>query len=196
VHATAGLSLFVPDGRSGLEAAFGQVDFGPRVRRQRCSFHVLRTVGKAVQGERGMTREQRQARRREVLQAAATIWEPLDRGTVRQRYTTLCATWRAREPKAVAALTRAFEDTLAYLDVRTWAHERSEEWAVRYLRTTSALERVNRALRQKARQVGAFHAEHGLLAAIVLVAVHRGLTAPESPTDLWTEVLEARLVAA
>jgi transposase-like protein len=196
LSAAAGLSLFVHDGSSGLEAAFGPVDFGPGVRRQRCIFHVLRTVGKEVQGERGMTREQRQARRRDVSQDAAAIWEPLDRGAVRERYRTFCTHWRAQEPKAVAALERAFELTLAYLDVRGWAREQGEDWAVRYLRTTSALERVNRALRQKARQVGAFHAERGLTAAIVLVAVHRGLTQPEPPTDLWTEVLEAGLVAA
>jgi transposase-like protein len=130
------------------------------------------------------------------LQDAAAIWEPLDRGAVRERYRAFCTRWRAPEPKAVAALERAFELTLAYLEVRGWARERGEPWAVRYLRTTSALERVNRALRQKARQVGAFHAERGLTAAIVLVAVHRGLTQPEPPTDLWTEVLEAGLVAA
>jgi transposase-like protein len=67
---------------------------------------------------------------------------------------------------------------------------------VRYLRTTSALARVNRALRQKARQVGAFQAERGLTAAVVLVAVHRGLTSPTPPADLWTEVFETGLVAA
>jgi hypothetical protein len=196
LSAAAGFLLFVHDGSSGLEAAFGQVDFGPGVRRQRCIFHVLRTMGQALQGERGRTREQRHARRRALLQEAAALWEPLDRDTVRQRYRAFCTRWRVREPKAVAALARAWEGTLAYLAVRAWAREVGQAWDVRYLRTTSALERVNRALRQKARQVGAFHAERGLTAALVLVAVHRGLTQPEPPTDLWTEVLEAGLVAA
>jgi transposase-like protein len=196
LNAAAGLTLFVHDGSSGLEAAFGLVDFGPAVLRQRCIFHVLRTVRKETHGERGMSREQRQARRQDVLRAAAAIWEPTDRATVRRRYEAFCAAWRAREPAAVAALERAFEATLAYLEARARGREWGEEWAVRYLRTTSALERVNRALRQKARQVGTFQAERGLLAAVVLVLVHLGLTSPEPATELWTEVLEAGLLAA
>ena len=79
---------------------------------------------------------------------------------------------------------------------RERGREWGEAWAGRYLRTTSALERVNRALRQKARQVGTFQAERGLLAAVVLVLVHHGLTSPEPAADLWTEVLEAGLLAA
>jgi len=196
LRAAAGLTLFVHDGSSGLEAAFGQVAFGPAVLRQRCLFHVLRTVRDEVQGERAMSREQRRAHRREVLREAAAIWEPRDRAAVRQRYGAFCARWHRAEPTAVAALERAFEATLAYLEVRTWAREWGQDWDVRYLRTTSALERVNRALRQKARQVGAFQAERGLTAAVVLVAAHRGLTSPAPPGDLWTEVLEAALVAA
>lgn len=196
VSAAAGLTLFVHDGSSGLEAAFGLVDFGPGVLRQRCIFHVLRTVRKEVHGERGMSREQRQARRQEVLRAAAAIWEPTDRAAVRQRYQAFCAAWRAPEPDAVAALERAFEATLAYLAARERGREWGEEWAVRYLRTTSALERVNRALRQKARQVGTFQAERGLQAAVVLVLVHHGLILPAPPAELWTEVLEAGLLAA
>ena len=58
-----------------------------------------------------------------------------------------------------------------------------------------ALERVNRALRQKARQVGTFHAARGLTAAVVLVIVHRGVTMPTRPQALWAEGLEAGLLA-
>ena len=196
LHAAAGLTLFVHDGSGGLEAAFGQVDFGPQVLRQRCIFHVLRTVREQVRGDRGMSREQRQARRREVLREAATIWEPTDRGAVRRRYQAFCARWREREPAAVAALERGFEATLAYLEARARGREWGQEWAVGYLRTTSALERLNRAFRQKARQVGTFQAERGLTAAVVLVLIHRGRVTPTPPTDLWTEVLEAGLLAA
>jgi hypothetical protein len=196
LHAAAGLTLFVHDGSSGLEAAFGQVDFGPAVLRQRCVFQVLRTVREQVRGERGMSREDRQARRREVLQAAAAIWRGRDRAGVRQAYEAFCCRWREQEPAAVAALERAFEATLAYLDARARGREWGQEWPVEYLRTTSALERLNRALRQKARQVGTFQAAHGLAAAVVLVLYHRGLTTPAPPADLWTEVLEAGLLAA
>jgi Transposase, Mutator family len=43
LHSTAGFTLFVHDGSSGLEAALGLVDFGPGVLRQRCVFHTIRT---------------------------------------------------------------------------------------------------------------------------------------------------------
>jgi hypothetical protein len=62
--------------------------------------------------------------------------------------------------------------------------------------TTSALERANRALRQKARQAGVFHSERGLVAALALVIAHRRLGPGAEPDDLWTEVLEAGLLAA
>src|SRR5262249_48725543 len=84
-----------PGGGSGLEAALGQVDFGPQVLRQRCVFHVLRSVREHIRGEPGMSREQRQARRREVLQAAVAIWRGGDRARVRQAYQAFCERWRA-----------------------------------------------------------------------------------------------------
>jgi transposase-like protein len=196
LRAEAGLTLLVSDGSSGLEAAFGQVDFGPGVLRQRCIFHVLRTLRKDVRGERGMNREEKQARRQEVLQAATAIWQPKDPTAVRWAYQAFCRIWRAREPEAVAALERVFDATLAYLEARARAREQGAVWPVECLRTTSVLERVNRALRQKARQVGTFQSERGLTAAVVLVGVHRGLTTPAGPGALWTEVLEAGLLAA
>ena len=64
------------------------------------------------------------------------------------------------------------------------------------LRTTSPLERLNRILRQKARQVGTFQSADGLTAAVVLVLVHHGATVLTPADDLWTEVLEAGLLAA
>jgi transposase-like protein len=195
-RADTGLTLFVSDGSSGLEAAFGLVDCGPGVLRQRCIFHVLRTVRQEVRGERGMTREDKRARRREVLQAATAIWQARDPTVVRRAATAFGQAWREREPAAVAALERVFDATLAYLEARARGRERGEDWAVAYLRTTSALERVNRALRQKARQVGTFQAARGLTAAVVLVLVHRGLTTPTRPQALWTEVLEAGLLVA
>ena len=115
---------------------------------------------------------------------------------MRQAYQAFCACWREREPAAVAALERAFEATLAYLDARARGREWGQDWPVAYLRTTSALERLNRAFRQKARQVGTFQAERGLTAAVVLVLLHRDRALPTPPTDLWTEVLEAGLLAA
>jgi hypothetical protein len=43
LRADAGLELFLYDGSGGLDAALGQVHFGPDVLRQRCVFHTIRT---------------------------------------------------------------------------------------------------------------------------------------------------------
>jgi putative transposase len=195
LRADAGLELFIHDGSAGLEAAFGLVSFGPGVLRQRCIFHVLQNVRDAVRGV-GLSRQAKRERRRAVLQAAAPIWQATDRDTVRQRWQAFREQWEAEEPEAVAVITRVWEQTLAYLAVLEHARERGESWAPQDLRTTSALERVNRALRQKARQVGTFQSATGLTAAIALVLAHRGLGRDRLPTDLWTEVLEAGLLAS
>jgi hypothetical protein len=194
LRADAGLELFIHDGSAGLEAAFGLVSFGPGVRRQRCIFHVLQNVRDAVRGV-GLSRQAKRERRRAVLQAAAPIWQATDRDTVRQRWQAFREQWSAEEPEAVAVIARVWEGTLAYLAVLEHARERGEAWAPQYLRTTSALERVNRALRQKARQVGTFQSATGLTAALALVLAHRGLGRDPLHTDLWTELLEAGLLA-
>jgi transposase-like protein len=196
LRAEAGLALFVHDGSSGLEQAFGLVDFGPGVLRQRCVFHVLRNLRDAVRGEPGMAREQKRARRREVLRDAAAIWQATDRTAVYRRWREFAAKWAPGEPAVVAKLQEVWPQTLAYLDALAYGRERGEPWAARDLRTTSALERVNRALRQKTRQVGVFQAELGLLAGLALVSVHRDLGLDTGSHDLWTEVLEAGLLAA
>jgi transposase-like protein len=191
----AGLTLFIHDGSAGLEQAFGLVDFGPGVLHQRCIFHVLRNVRDAVQGEPGMKREAKQAHRRAVVQAAAHIWQATDRATVQQRWRAFQTAWAEREPGVVAKLRVVWPHTLAYLEALERARERGDIWLASDLRTTSALERVNRALRQKTRQVGVFQAEAGLLAAIALVLAHRQLGLNPTPPDLWTEVVEAGLLA-
>ena len=196
LRAEAGFTLFVHDGSSGLEAALGEVAFGPGVLRQRCVFHVLKNVRDHVRGEPGMSREAKRARRREVLQAAAPIGTATDRATVQRRWRAFRDQWAAREPEAVAALARSYAATLAYLAALERGRERGEEWQARYLRTTSALERANRALRQKVRQVGMFHAQRGLTAAVALVIAHRGLSLESAAVDHWTDVVEAVLHAA
>ena len=196
LRSDTGFTLFVHDGGSGLEAALNEVSFGPAILRQRCVFHVLRTVRDAVRGVPGQTREAKRARRREVLAAARTIWDTTERDTCRRRWQQFASTWRAREPDAVAALERAFEATLGYCTAVTWARERGEAWAPHYLRTTSALERVNRALRQKARQVGAFHAEVAIATAVALVVAHRQLAPAVLPATVWTDSLEDALLVA
>ena len=192
----AGLTLLVHDGSSGLDAALDTVHLGPGLLRQRCVFHVLRNIRDAVRGEPGMDRAAKRARRRAVLEDAATIWTATDRADVQRRRQAFRATWQDREPEAVATLERSFSSTLGYLDALAWARERGDRWQPRFLRATSLLERLNRAIRQKARQAGAFHSDQGLTAAFTLVITHRHRLPDQPRDDFWAEVLEARLCSA
>ena len=190
----AGLELVVHDGGSGLEAALGTVHLGPGLLRQRCVFHVLRNVRDAVKGE-GLDRAGRKERRREVLRDAAAIWQAADRGEAYRRRAAFAAQWDAAEPGAVATLGRAFAATLAYFEALERGRERGQAWEMRHLRTTSALERLNRDLRRQARRAGAFKSDRGLAAALALAITRAGRVPGSGPGDLWTEVLEAGLLA-
>jgi hypothetical protein len=97
----------------------------------------------------------------------------------------------------VAVLERSFGATAAYLQALARGRERGESWPPQYLRTTSALERANRAFRQKARQMGLFHSLAGLAAAVGLVLAHRRLRlAATDAHEPWAETLEEILLAA
>ena len=192
----AGLTLPVHDGSSGLDAALDTVHLGPGLLRQRCVFHVLRTIRDAVRGEPGMDRAAKRARRRAVLEDAAAIWAATDRAEVQRRRQAFRTTWQDRAPDAVATLERSFSATLGYLDALAWARERGERWQPRFLRATSLLERLNRAIRQQARQAGAFHSDQGLAAAFALVIAHRHRLPDQPPDHFWAELLEARLCSA
>jgi transposase-like protein len=195
LHTANGLVLCIHDGSSGLEAAFQTVDLGPGLLRQRCVFHVLKNIRDSVRGAPGMDRAARAVRRREVLADAAAIWQGTTAAAVQRAWGAFRTTWQGQEAEAVATGQRVFRATLAYLAALARGRERGETWDPRYLRTTSALERVNRAFRQKARQVGVFQAEAGLVAAVALVAAHRQLLHDQAPDDLWTEALETGLLA-
>lgn len=195
LRADAGLELLIHDGGSGLEAALAAVRFGRDVLRQRCVFHVLKNLRDAIRGE-GLTREERRERRRAVLADAAAIWQAAERAELARRRAAFEARRREHEPAAVATPGRAFGGTTASLEALARGRERGEDWAARHLRTTSLPERLNRAIRRKARQAGTFKGERGLLAALALVLTQTGRTAPAPPHDLWTEALEAGLLAA
>jgi transposase-like protein len=196
LRTAAGLTLLVHDRSRGLDAALATVQLGPGLLRQRGGLHVLRTSRDAVRGEPGMDRVAKRARRQAVLADAAPIWTATDRAEVQRRRLAFRATWQAREPDAVATLERSFGSTLGSLDALAWARERGDTWQPRCLRATSLLERLNRAIRQKARQAGAFHTDHGLAAACALVVTHRQRLPDQAADDFWAEALEARILSA
>lgn len=130
-----------------------------------------------------------------MIEDAAAIWTATEGAEFQRRRQALRSTWQDREPEAVATLERSFTSTLGYLKALARARERGDRWRPGCLRTTSLLECLNRAIRQKSRQAGAFHRERGLTAALALVATHRRRL-PDQPDDVpWTQTLEARLVS-
>lgn len=172
VHAERGLRLFVSDGSGGLEAALAMVSFGV-VAHQRCVFHKIRNVVRKVRGERvegdaKATREKRRQRRQEVLADLVLIWGAGEEAEARQQYEAFVAKWREKEPEAVACLENGFEATVVFYQVRAAAAARGSDWEVRYLRTTSLLERANRRIRAKLRASTTFQTEEGLSANVYL----------------------------
>lgn len=194
LHAERGLELFVHDGSAGLEKAFEMVYFGPGVERQRCIFHKLQNVKRDVVGAEGMSRKERQERRTEVLTDAAEVYRGKDGAEIKTRFENFQAKWADKEPKATATLAREFERTLAYLKVLENARRRGQEYRLECLRATSALERVQRSFRQKARQVVIFHSTKGVEAGIQLVIGHRHLA--DNSTEQWADLLEDALIVA
>lgn len=194
LSAKAGLRLFVHDGSVGLGKALELVYFGDGVEHQRCVFHKLQNVKRDVVGEDGMSAKERRERRKEVLSDATRVYRGQDEGEIRQRLEEFRDQWQEREPKAVATLERDFDQTLVYLKVAEKARRRGEEWRVECLRTTSPLERVQRHLRQKARQVTIFHSDKGVQAAIQLVIAHHHLA--DCSAEFWGNLLEEALLAA
>jgi transposase-like protein len=172
VHAAAGLRLLIHDGSGGLEAGLDSVDFGP-VRRQRCVFHKLENVLRAISGDQGMTREQKRERVRAVLDEASAIYAAPTEAEARRRAAAFTAHWSVSEPKAVATLERDFDATLTYYAVREEAAAHGQAWKMEHLRTTSVLEGLNRSLRAKWRQACAFWSPDGWVGALWLVAQQR-----------------------
>lgn len=193
VHEQSGLRLFVHDGCAALETALGIVDFGP-VRRQRCVFHKLRNVGRAVMGSEGMGRTEKKERITAVLTDACAVYRAATAAEARDRAATFCTTWGEREPKAVATLERDFEQTLSCYTVQEQAKAAGQTWFLQYLRTTSALERLNRDLRRKWRQAGAFASADGQTAAFGLVIRRRQQTRDVTSGD-WLDSILADLLS-
>jgi transposase-like protein len=202
--AERGLRLIVSDGSDGLKAALRLVDLGEGVKHQLCVFHRLRNIGKAVKGvltavtagqEAKALKEARRKRRQEVVKEAATIYQGANREEILRRRDEFVAKWREQEPEAVATLLRDFEQTIVYVQVQAAAESWGEHWDVRYLRTTSALERLNRRLRQMMRQVILLHSDRGLDVRVYLVLLQAGeLLIPKG--EDWLQWLEQELAAA
>jgi transposase-like protein len=162
IRGANGLRLIIHDGGAGLEEALDEVHFAAL--RQRCLFHKLRNVLRAITFPDEVKGEAARCLRRLILQEASAIWQAADKESARQRQEAFCLRWAQSQPQAVETLCRDFADTLTFYDVLAWAAERGQAWPVAWLRTTSPLERVNRSYRRKLRQMVIAHSEIGLQA--------------------------------
>jgi transposase-like protein len=94
------------------------------------------------------------------MQQASAIYQAESAAEASTRLVAFADTWGARTPKTVATLQRDFEQTIAYFRLEGVARE--------LVRTTSLLERTNRELRRKFRQVCCFGSPKGAEVAIYL----------------------------
>jgi len=160
IRAEAGLELVIHDGGSGLCAALEVVHFG--VPFQRCLFHKLRTIARAIVLPEGLSRQEQRRHRRAILKAFRAIWTAKQPRTALRRYRHVVRSFRASQPAAVATLQRDFRATLTFYQLE----HRHPDWPRSALRTTSRLERFNRRLRRRARAAGAFPSDASILAMI------------------------------
>jgi transposase-like protein len=159
-----GLQVLIHDGSSGLAAALRFLDLG--VTEQRCLFHKLRNISRAILLPDDLPADERQRKRRRILQDFRHIWAAKHYATALRRYLAVWRQYRTSQPAAVAALRRDFRATVAYYQVEL-AHP---DWPRRLLRTTSRLERFNRRLRKRCRAAGAYHSDEGILAMLAQTA--------------------------
>jgi putative transposase len=157
VRLEKGLQAVIRDGSGELGEALAWV-YGASLLEQRCIFHKLRNVADKCREE--LKGEDHKETRAQLLEQAKAIYQAESAQEARTRLAIFADTWRTRTPKTVATLERDFEQTIAYYALEGLARE--------LIRTTSLLERTNRELRRKFRQVGCFSSLKGAEVAIYL----------------------------
>jgi len=155
-----GLKLIIHDGGSGLCSALRTVYFGAE--QQRCLFHKLRNIYKAIQVPENLSAKQGRRHRKAVFKDFHAIWQAQRYDTALRRYRKVIRKYRDSQPKAVATLRRDFRVTVTYYHIE----QQYPTWERRHLRTTSRLERFNRRLRRQSRAAGAYHSDKGVLAML------------------------------
>lgn len=147
----------IRDGCGKLGEALAFV-YGSSVIEQRCIFHKLRNVADKCQED--LKGDANKPTRKQVLEQASAIYQAESATQARARLAIFAEEWQARTPKTVATLQRDFEQTIAYYQLEGVARE--------LVRTTSLLERTNREVRRKFRQVCGFGSPTGAEVAIFL----------------------------
>ena len=157
VQPEKGLKMSVRDGCGGLAEALAQV-YGSSVLDQRCIFHKLHNVASKARSE--LKGKAHQEERQQLMKEASTIYQAATASQAHLRLQAWVQQWQGRAPDAVATLTRDFEATLVFYQLDTITRE--------WIRSTSLLERANRALRTKFRQAVTFGSHSGAEVAVYL----------------------------
>jgi transposase-like protein len=155
--AANGLQALIRDGCGGLGQAVGQV-YKESVLDQRCIFHKLKNVRDACRTE--LHGDDHQAERKQLLQEAKAIYHAENAEQAREMLVAWSTQWGNIAPKSVATLERDFDATIAYYQL--------EGVNLKWVRSTSLLERVNRQLRHKFRQALSFGSNAGAEVALYL----------------------------
>jgi transposase-like protein len=158
-----GLKLIIHDGGKGLCSALQTVWFDAV--QQRCLFHKLRNIAKAIHLPDGLTREQRKRRRKKIMKDFKQIWEARRYETALRRYLKVVRLYRDTQPEAVVTLRRDFRATVTYYALE----KQFPSWQRKNLRTTSHLERFNRNIRRRTRPANAYHSDPGVTAMMAQV---------------------------
>jgi putative transposase len=185
------LALLIGDGSVGFEAARHIVY--PQVPFQRCIFHKIRNVLRALTCPAGMDRQAFGEYKRPLLESLSQIWQAESAGQASQRQLAFCQRWEHEQAMAVAALQRDFDLTLTFYQVRQEAAERGQDWPVTLLRTTSQLERENRGFRKRIREAVIFHSASGLTASLYQNQVLRESLAQVSIPGEWVTQIERQI---
>jgi len=158
VRGENGLKLIIHDGGKGLCSALQTVWFDAE--QQRCLFHKLRNIAKAIHLPDGLTAEQRKRRRKKILKDFKQLWQARRYETTLRRYLKVVRAYRDTQPEAVATLRRDFRATVTYYALE----KQFPSWERKHLRTTSHLERFNRSIRRRTRPANAYHSDPGVTA--------------------------------
>lgn len=145
------LRMAVSDGCPGIIKAL-EVEL-PDVPRQRCTVHktrnVLQNAAPAVKAA--------------AAKEATAIWNAPNKSEARHRAATFEATWRPEHPHLANIIRDDFEATLTFydMDASTW----------KSLRSTNVIERFNREMRRKFRDMGACRGDRPVVRVAGLVAM-------------------------
>jgi transposase-like protein len=152
VKLETGLQAIVRDGTEGVEQALDYV-YGSTLVQQRCIFPTLRNVGgKCV----GLDRQGKKL----LLEPAAAVYQATRASEAQGRLAAFAEHWRPTQPQAVATFEHEFEQTIRYFSLEGIVRE--------VVRSTSRLERTNRALQRTFRQVACFNRPKGAEVAMYI----------------------------